>query len=92
MIVERWIYGADVNSLALELAKLSLWLDTMSEGEPLYFHLYGLTHDEADYVLETFPIVKKHDMKQFGRYRTKDLILQYYAAYAAGDMDAWGQG
>ena len=60
--------------------------------DALYFHLYGLTRDEADYVLETFPIVKRHDLKQFGRYRTKDLILHYYNAYAAGDPNAWVQG
>ena len=57
--------------------------------DALYFHLYGLSREDADYILETFPIIKRHDVEQFGRYRTKDLILHYYNAYAAGDMDAW---
>jgi len=60
--------------------------------DALYFHLYGLTRDEADYVLSTFPIVRRHDEQRFGRYRTRDLILAYYNAYAAGDMSAWVKG
>ncbi len=57
--------------------------------DALFFHLYGLPREDADYILNTFPIVKRHDLARFGRYRTKDLILQYYSAYAAGDMEAW---
>jgi hypothetical protein len=49
--------------------------------------------DEGGYILETFPIVKRHDEQKFlGKYRTKDLILQYMNAYAAGDVDAWVKG
>ncbi len=44
-------------------------------------HLYGVTREELDYILGTFPIVKKHDMKEFGEYRTKELILKYYDEY-----------
>ncbi len=36
-IVERCIYGVDVNPLAVELAKLSLWLHTVSGDKPLNF-------------------------------------------------------
>ena len=32
--------------------------------------------------METFPIVKKRDMQQYGTFRTKDLILQIYDAMA----------
>ncbi|MDI9584170.1 MAG: N-6 DNA methylase, partial [Acidobacteriota bacterium] len=60
--------------------------------DALYFHLYGLTREEAEYVLETFPIVKRHDLERFGKYRTKELIGHYYNAYAAGDMAAWVEG
>jgi len=37
MVVERCIYGVDLNPLAVELAKLSLWLDTVAKGRPLSF-------------------------------------------------------
>ena len=36
-VVERCIYGVDLNPLAVELAKLSLWLHTVAEGKPLNF-------------------------------------------------------
>ena len=55
--------------------------------DALYFHLYGLSRDDADYVLSTFPIVRAQDNKEFGAYRTRDLILAYMNALAAGDTD-----
>ncbi|MCK4315195.1 MAG: Eco57I restriction-modification methylase domain-containing protein, partial [Anaerolineae bacterium] len=36
-VVERCIYGVDLNPLAVELAKLSLWLATVARGKPLSF-------------------------------------------------------
>lgn len=36
-VVERCIYGVDVNPMAVELAKVALWLHTASEGKPLSF-------------------------------------------------------
>ena len=56
--------------------------------DALYFHLYGLGRDDADYVLNTFPIVRRDDEKAFGRYRTRDLILAYMNALRAGDIEA----
>lgn len=50
------------------------------ELDALYFHLYGINRDDADYVLETFPIVKRKDIAQYGEYRTKNLILEIYDA------------
>ena len=55
--------------------------------DALYFHLYGLDHDDADYVLGTFPIVRREDEAAFGSYRTRDLVLAYMNALAAGDTD-----
>ena len=37
LIAERSLYGVDRNPLAVELAKLSLWLTTMSKGRPFGF-------------------------------------------------------
>ena len=36
-LVERCLYGVDMNPLAVELAKLALWLETVSVGRPLSF-------------------------------------------------------
>ena len=55
--------------------------------DALYFHLYGVSRDDADYILSTFPIVRREDEAEFGRYRTRDLILAYMNALAAGDTD-----
>lgn len=36
-VIERCIYGFDLNPLAVELAKLSLWLYIVAKGKPLNF-------------------------------------------------------
>ena len=56
--------------------------------DALYFHLYGLDRDDAAYILETFPIIQRHDQAAFGHYRTKALILAYMNALAAGDTES----
>ena len=37
--------------------------------------------------MSTFPIVQREDEAQFGAYRTRDLILAYMNALAAGDIE-----
>lgn len=37
LIAERCLYGVDLNPLAVELAKLSIWLVTLSQGRPFGF-------------------------------------------------------
>lgn len=51
-----------------------------AELDAAFFHLYGLSRDDSDYILETFPIVRKTDMKTHGEYRTKRVILELYDA------------
>ena len=60
--------------------------------DALYFHLYGLTRDDAEYVLSTFPIVQREDEAEFGTYRTRNLVLAYMNALAAGDPGAKVEG
>ncbi len=55
--------------------------------DALYFHLYGLDREDAAYILDTFPIVRKQDKAVFGHYRTKTMILAYMNALAAGDTE-----
>ncbi|WP_150252490.1 Eco57I restriction-modification methylase domain-containing protein [Nocardiopsis deserti] len=49
-----------------------------AELDALFFHLYGINRDDVDYIMETFPIVKRKDEAKYGTYRTKDLILEIY--------------
>jgi hypothetical protein len=53
-----------------------------AELDAAFFHLYGLSRDDADYVMDTFPIVKRKDEAAHGEYRTKRLILEAYDAMA----------
>ena len=55
--------------------------------DALYFHLYGLSRDDAEYVLDTFPIVRREDEAACGTYRTRDMTLAYMNALAAGDTE-----
>jgi hypothetical protein len=50
------------------------------ELDAAFFHLYGLSRDDADYIMDTFPIVMRKDEEKHGTYRTKDTILEIYDA------------
>jgi hypothetical protein len=49
-----------------------------AELDAAFFHLYGIDRDDVDYIMETFPIVRKNDEKVHGEYRTKRVILEIY--------------
>lgn len=53
-----------------------------AELDAAMFHVYGISRDDAHYILDSFPIVKRKDLGEFGEYRTKRLILQAYDAMA----------
>jgi hypothetical protein len=47
LIAERCLYGVDMNPLAIELAKLSIWLVTLSYGRPFGFLDHNLRHGDS---------------------------------------------
>jgi hypothetical protein len=49
-----------------------------SELDAAFFHLYGLSRDDTDYVMDSFPIVRRTDEKIYGEYRTKRVILEIF--------------
>ena len=53
-----------------------------AELDAAFFHLYGIERDDLDYIMETFPIVKRKDEQRYGSFRTKELILAVYDAMA----------
>ncbi len=55
------------------------------ELDAAYFHLYGIARDDVDYIMDTFPIVRRKDEQQHGEYRTKRVILELYDRMAAGE-------
>ena len=73
-IVERCLYGVDINPLAHELTKLALWLSSASKGKPLTFLDHHLKSGNSLYgaplkQLSTVPIVKKE--------HKSDLLYRY---------------
>lgn len=47
LVAQRCLYGVDKNHLAVNLAKLSLWLETMARGEPFTFVDHALRHGDS---------------------------------------------
>ncbi|OYX73996.1 MAG: hypothetical protein B7Y81_00895 [Caulobacter sp. 32-67-35] len=75
LIAERCLYGVDRNPLAVELAKLSLWLTTMSKGRPFGFLDHNLRsgdsllgiHDLGQLVQLDINPKGKSQLRLFGR-------------------------
>ncbi|MBD0023805.1 hypothetical protein GII33_21175 [Gordonia pseudamarae] len=49
-----------------------------AELDAAFFRLYGIERDDVDYIMDTFPIVKRKDEAEHGEYHTKRLILEVY--------------
>jgi len=60
----------------------------MARLDALFFQLYGIDRAAADYILNQFPIVRADDEREFSRFLTRDLILAYMNAMAAGDLSS----
>ena len=58
----------------------------MARLDALFFHLYGQSTADAEYILSTFPIVREHDLKAHGRFITCERILGYLKAIEAGTL------
>jgi hypothetical protein len=43
-----------------------------------FLHVYGLNRTEGEHVLDSFPVVRKYEERDFGEYRTKRLVLEAY--------------
>jgi hypothetical protein len=56
--------------------------------DALFFLLYGIERDDADYILGTFPIVAENEAATYGRFRSRELILGYLNAFKAGDTES----
>lgn len=63
LVAVHCLYGCDRNALAVELAKLSLWLESWAEGLPLTFLDHRIVHGDAltgpfFEALATLPVTK----------------------------------
>jgi hypothetical protein len=46
-VADRCLYGVDKNPMAVEMAKLSLWLTTLQKGKPFSFLDHALKHGDS---------------------------------------------
>jgi hypothetical protein len=91
--IEFWKYGLELSYTSFDLADFAnecgyrfspfRWDQERRfllrcELDAAYFHLYGIERDDVDYIMETFPIVKRKDKEMHGEYRTKRVILEIY--------------
>jgi len=67
-------------------------LQLRCELDAVYAHLYGISGDDLDYILGTFPIVKRKDEGKYGTYRTRNLIMEYYEKYKGEGVFGTGGG
>ena len=63
LIAEKCLYGVDINPLAVELAKLSLWLITISKGKPFGFLDHNLKSGDS--------LLGVSDIRQLTAFRMK---------------------
>ena len=56
LVAQRCIYGVDKNPLAVEIAKLSLWLLTLAKDKPFEFLDHAIRHGDS--------LVGLHDLEQ----------------------------
>ena len=50
------------------------------EIDAAFFHLYGISRDDAAYILDTFPVIARTEKREHGEYRTKRVVLETYDA------------
>lgn len=67
LIAERCLYGVDKNPLAVELAKLSLWLTTLAKGRPFGFLDHNLRSGDSLLGIHDLGQLTELDMKPKGK-------------------------
>ncbi|MFC7449700.1 hypothetical protein [Rhodococcus daqingensis] len=51
-----------------------------AELDAAFLHLYGVTREDADHILDSFPLVRGKDEAQFDEFRTKRIVLDIFDA------------
>jgi hypothetical protein len=53
-----------------------------SEIDAAFFHLYGISRDDTEHIMDTFPVVRDTEERAYNEFRTKRVILEIYDALA----------
>lgn len=73
-----WAAWLSRRAIRLETDFSDARVSLRAEIDAAMFYLYGIERGDVDYIMETFPIVKRKDETAHGEYRTKRLILEVY--------------
>jgi hypothetical protein len=83
LIAERCLYGVDINPLAVELAKLSIWLVTLSKDRPFGFLDHNLRSGDSllgihdiEQLIQLHPDPAKSDQLHSGLFDHRDTVRQ----------------
>jgi len=57
-------------------------LQLQCELDAAFFHLYGVSQDDADYILGTFEALARAETRTHGEFRTRRVVLECYDALA----------
>ena len=58
-------------------------LQLRCEIDAAFFHLYATSREDTAHILDTFPVLEQSEIQEYGRYRTKHLVLETYDALAS---------
>ena len=53
------------------------------EIDAAFFHMYGISRNDAAYILDTFPVLERAEGREHREFRTKRVVLETYDALAA---------
>ncbi len=82
LVAQRCLYGVDINPLAVEMAKLSMWLLTLSRDQPFTFldhaircgdSLFGITRIEQ---LKRFSLTREPVQRTLSQTETFDKLIE----------------
>jgi hypothetical protein len=82
------LYGASVASQSWFSdgnSKVSEWgtaarATLRAELDAAFFHLYRLSRNDADFILDQFPVLRRNEEAKHGEFLTKRLVLECYDA------------
>ncbi len=75
LVAEKCLYGVDLNPLAVELAKLSIWLITLAKGRPFGFLDHNLRSGDS-----LLGLTKLEQLTKFSLHPEKKRITSIFAS------------
>ena len=88
LIAERCLYGVDLNPLAVELAKLSIWLVTLAKGRPFGFLDHNLRCGDSLLGIHRLDQLTELSMDPTGKGQQRLFGQEHRASGARGDRTA----